>query len=292
MAKRKRKNTGSHKTGSQKTESHKAGSHKTKQSHAAKVPAQTPAAQTPPAEKPPAHGAVVETETVAAATLESETAGLPAPAPAAATVTEPAAEAAPPFVTSAEPDTAAALAAAEVSLAEVAAPAPVEASPLPMPRADAPAAEHSRPAGPFRRLFAFLYDAVFLALLLLIAVGIRVGFTLEAFMRPLGTERPLLLPQLRASFLLVIGGWAAFAWLYLTASEALPIGGTIGKRLFNVQVRGDDGKRISFLRSNLRLAASIIALATVAIGFVVAFFRRDRRMLQDLLTRTYVVRSE
>jgi uncharacterized RDD family membrane protein YckC len=86
--------------------------------------------------------------------------------------------------------------------------------------------------------------------------------------------------------------------LYFTLCEAFLGGSTLGKKVFNLRTAYRDSPRIPPL-GQLFIRATIKTFAFLCFGhkylfilfgtFLIAFFRRDRRTLHDLLTRTSVV---
>lgn len=50
-----------------------------------------------------------------------------------------------------------------------------------------------------------------------------------------------------------------------------------------------NGKRISFITAFARVLLKFVSLMLMFSGFIMIYFRRDRRGLHDLILKTYVV---
>ena len=85
--------------------------------------------------------------------------------------------------------------------------------------------------------------------------------------------------------------------LYFMFSEVLLGGATLGKKVFNLRTAYRDSPRIPplgqlFIRSLIKTISFISVgsiLFILAANYLIAFFRKDRRTLHDLLTKTSVV---
>ena len=85
---------------------------------------------------------------------------------------------------------------------------------------------------------------------------------------------------------------------YFTMAEILLGGTTLGKKVFNLRTAYRDSPRIppvgqTFIRSLLK-TISFISVGSIILFFlvgnyIIAFFRKDRRTLHDILTKTSVV---
>jgi uncharacterized RDD family membrane protein YckC len=92
---------------------------------------------------------------------------------------------------------------------------------------------------------------------------------------------------------LVAGGcgalWVLYAWYYVIHGWARR-GGTPGMRLCGLRLL-DWHRRmpIGYLRAWLRLAAIVVTVLTLGLGFFTILIRRDRKALHDVLAGTQVV---
>ena len=98
----------------------------------------------------------------------------------------------------------------------------------------------------------------------------------------LGADPALLPPALEAL--------ALAAFVYQLLGHWL-MGATFGKRIAGLRVVGPDGARPGLGRSAGRAAASVLGVALLGIGPLVALFTRTGRGLNDLLAGTTVVEA-
>ena len=146
-----------------------------------------------------------------------------------------------------------------------------------------------RYAGFWRRLGAFLVDAVLLAAAMaalgwlglpiyqphVSAVGMANGSFATSFhveYNPLGMTIGVLL-------------W----WLYFALLESSRWQATLGKRALAIKVTTLDGGRIGFWRATLRTIAKYLSAAILMIGFIMAGFTRRKQALHDVIAGTLVV---
>ena len=86
--------------------------------------------------------------------------------------------------------------------------------------------------------------------------------------------------------------------LYFSVAEALLSGATLGKKIFNLRTAYRDSPRIpplgqlfirAFIKTFTFFCFGVNFLFIFFGNFLIAYFRRDRRTLHDLLTKTSVV---
>jgi uncharacterized RDD family membrane protein YckC len=94
---------------------------------------------------------------------------------------------------------------------------------------------------------------------------------------------------------IVVGLLAGAGWTILVAAYFVlfwsTAGQTPGMRTIRLRFEGPDGRPPRVGRSLLRFAASVLALAPLALGLLPVLYDRRRRALQDLVARTVVVRE-
>lgn len=144
------------------------------------------------------------------------------------------------------------------------------------------------PAGFGWRLLAMITDV------LLFAAGSLIPFS--PLLATLLVERFLLSPEALPPSLqtksLIEGGcavlWVVFAFYYVVHGWARR-GGTPGLRLWGLRLL-DYRQRlpIGYPRALLRLAALLVTVLTLGLGYLLIPFRRDRKALHDLLAGTLV----
>jgi uncharacterized RDD family membrane protein YckC len=114
----------------------------------------------------------------------------------------------------------------------------------------------------------------------------------------------LLMPIMYVVFYLVMGGREGFAehktlgWLYILIPLVIvqtifmaKTGQTPGYRAYNIEVIDEStGKRPSAFLLLFRNLAAILSMATI-LGWMLMFFRKDRKNLHDLLSNTSIVKK-
>lgn len=146
------------------------------------------------------------------------------------------------------------------------------------------------PAGLGWRVLALALNLVLFATgsLVPLAAYLAVGFLQANLLAP-GVSAPA--PGVQS---LVAGGcgalWVLYAWFYVVHGWARR-GGTPGMRLLGLRLL-DWHRRtpIGYARAWLRLAATVVTVLTLGLGFFTIVLRRDRKALHDVLAGTLVVR--
>lgn len=173
--------------------------------------------------------------------------------------------------------------------ADVAAPPPPPPGPTQVPAApasdDTPKGDRVvagyRVAGLGDRLIAIILDSI-----MMMAVFAAVGTWIASFMggRVKGGFSMEGTPALITIGLTMVLGFAYFWFM-----EGL-VGGTLGKRIMGLQVRGISGARCTLTQSLIRNLLRIIdGLAIYLVGFFIALFSKFRQRLGDHLAKTVVL---
>ncbi len=146
-----------------------------------------------------------------------------------------------------------------------------------------------RYAGFWRRLGAFLIDAMLLAVAMA-AVGwlglpiyqrheSAVGMADGSFSASFNVDYN--------PFGMVIG--VLLWWLYFALLESSRRQATLGKLALAIRVTTLDGRRIGFWRATGRTIAKYLSAVILMIGFIMAGFTRRKQALHDLIAGTLVV---
>lgn len=150
------------------------------------------------------------------------------------------------------------------------------------------AAFHDHPAGFWVRLIAFVIDITFLIAVFFAIWPSIFGVPYIDMDSAAGNFDMALgfgLDKSAGENLLDIFIQAA----YFTLTTSL-WGTTLGKRVFNLYVVGDDGQRLSVARSLGRYFATWVSGIIIGIGYIMIGVRADKRALHDLIAETWVVR--
>jgi len=124
-----------------------------------------------------------------------------------------------------------------------------------------------------------LYDSLLLAAVLMIGTALFLPLTHGEAIR--AATHPLLRLAYQAAMLGLI---VAFFGMFWTRS-----GQTLGMASWRLKVMREDGGRLTWTDTVLRLAAAALSLLPLGLGFLWILFDRDRRAWHDRLSRTRVV---
>jgi uncharacterized RDD family membrane protein YckC len=134
-------------------------------------------------------------------------------------------------------------------------------------------------AGLLRRLGAMLYDGLLLLALLMVATGLFLVFTGGEAISP--TSSPRLEFVYRAVLVLLTVGFFGIFWTRR--------GQTLGMASWRLQVEREDGGRLGWVDTALRLAAALLSWLPLGLGFLWILVDPGRRAWHDRLSRTRVV---
>ncbi|BDG03813.1 hypothetical protein AMOR_28090 [Anaeromyxobacter oryzae] len=172
------------------------------------------------------------------------------------------------------------------ALAAEASPEPaLDLGALPDPEVDA-VEVHLRRAPTWRRIAAWAIDcAPFVALLVFALRALQAGDGVGSTWGRLGAvaaDAGVTLPVAVGTVILLL--------VYQTLCHALA-GATLGKWIAGLRVVGPDGARPSLGRSTGRAILSVVSVAVLGLGLLLALFTVSGRALHDLLARTWVVEA-
>jgi uncharacterized RDD family membrane protein YckC len=148
-----------------------------------------------------------------------------------------------------------------------------------------------QPAGFWRRVFAGLFDLLFLgtvALILLLEMTVAVSLARSYGWAAYDT------PESEMLLLMILGlvwfGVSAILTpvLYYTLTEGA-CGQTLGKAIFGITVVADDGRPVSYGRAFARLITLPYALMPVGLGLLWAAIPPAKRAWHDYISATRVI---
>lgn len=169
--------------------------------------------------------------------------------------------------------------------------APAEAPPL--PQAAAPARTY---AGFWKRVVAYLVDAIVLyfpnMLIDRMLGGAAAQATLEQQLSAAVGDVQRMLEAYQHYYVvmwpaMLIG--AIVAWLYFAVCESSPWQATVGKLALGIRVTDLEGRRISFPRALGRYGAKLISFLIVFIGVLMVAWTPRKQGLHDLMAGTLVL---
>jgi len=134
-----------------------------------------------------------------------------------------------------------------------------------------------RYAGFWRRVLAYIIDAI--------AINCVEGIMMSLGVLPqmAGTPSP---PQLLKYSALVV----PFVWLYFSLCESSPLQATLGKLALDLRVTDQTGARVSFLRATGRFFGKMLSAIILGLGFIMAGFTEKKQALHDMIAGCLVVR--
>jgi uncharacterized RDD family membrane protein YckC len=135
------------------------------------------------------------------------------------------------------------------------------------------------PAGLMRRLAAMLYDTLLLAAIAMVATGLLLPLTGGKAIT--AASHPALGAAYRA---LLVGIVVAFYGLFWTRR-----GQTLGMQSWRLRVEREDGRLLGWGDALRRLAAALLSLLPLGLGFLWILLDRRKRAWHDRLSGTRVV---
>ena len=135
------------------------------------------------------------------------------------------------------------------------------------------------PAGLARRLGAWAYDALLILALVMIATALMLplngGEALTA------ADNPVLELAYRTVIVAVVVAYCGYCWTHS--------GQTIGMLAWRIRVEREDGHRLTWGDSCLRVGAAMVSTLALGLGYLWLWLDPQRRTWHDRWTRTRVV---
>lgn len=126
------------------------------------------------------------------------------------------------------------------------------------------------PVSIWRRIASIIYDAL-LVLAILIVMSIPFfGFNVE--------ENNLLKITMQVYFYFIIQYF--FVWFWVNNE------GTLGMKTWKIKIVCDNGEKISYKKAIIRFNIAIISILFFGLGFLISFFRKDKKCLHDIISKT------
>ena len=130
------------------------------------------------------------------------------------------------------------------------------------------------PVSIWRRFASIIYDAL-LVLAILIVMSIPFfSFNVE--------ENYLLKITMQVYFYFIIQYF--FVWFWVNNE------GTLGMKTWKIKISCDNGERISYKKAIIRFNIAIISILFFGLGFLISLFRKDKKCLHDIISKTNLSR--
>lgn len=140
-------------------------------------------------------------------------------------------------------------------------------------------------AGFWKRFGALVIDWMLLSILNGVCIGFfALSFGAVIFSGSLGAI-PFGISMMFGFFALSL----ALNWLYYTLMESSFKQATLGKMALGIVVTDDQGRRISFVRANVRYWSKILSGLFFCLGYIMAAFTAKKQALHDLIASTLVI---
>jgi len=131
-------------------------------------------------------------------------------------------------------------------------------------------------AGFWRRLAAYLIDALVVAVIQLGLYSVTVGHVAN---------------ESKAIYA-AIGAASAATWAYFAVMESSPWQATLGKLAIGIKVQDARGGPLTFRRASVRYLAKVLSSLTLMIGWLMVGFTPRRQALHDVIAGSVVVRTD
>ncbi len=132
-----------------------------------------------------------------------------------------------------------------------------------------------KPVSLLRRLYAIIYDYLIVFSILIIMSMPLYNFNLE--------NNIYIKLTLQIYYYLLIQYF--FVWFWVNKQE------TIGMKTWGIKIQNINGERVSYKKAILRFNISIISLLIFGLGFFMSIFRRDKKCLHDIISKTILIKS-
>ena len=173
-------------------------------------------------------------------------------------------------------------------------PSPTAAPFTPLPQTTTAALEDY--AGFWKRVAAYILDAIILYIPQLIIQKLTGGDVAEATMKQAIAAAPGdVHAMFAAQHIYYASMWPAIlimtilTWLYFAICESSAWQGTVGKLALGIRVTSDRGARISFLHATGRFFAKYLSVLILGIGFLMVAWTRRKQGLHDIIVSTLVL---
>ena len=133
---------------------------------------------------------------------------------------------------------------------------------------------NNKPCSLIRRLACILYDSLLLFSILFVASFLVLPFTAGEAVASTNQIYPALL---------LLASYGYFVWQWTRGGQ------TLGMRAWRCQVQAQHQVNISMREASLRFVLAIFSWLILGLGFLIAWFRRDKKTLHDLGSGTRLV---
>ena len=126
----------------------------------------------------------------------------------------------------------------------------------------------------WRRIASMFYDSVLIVALLIVMSLPLISFNIQ--------ENIILKTTVQVYSYLIIQYF--FVWFWVNSS------GTLGMKSWKIKIVDINGNKITYRKAILRFNIAIISILIFGIGFILSIFRKDRKCLHDIISKTILIK--
>jgi len=126
----------------------------------------------------------------------------------------------------------------------------------------------------WRRIASMFYDSVLIVALLIVMSLPLISFNIQ--------ESIILKTTVQIYSYLIIQYF--FVWFWVNSS------GTLGMKSWKIKIVDNNGNKITYRKAILRFNIAIISILIFGIGFILSIFRKDRKCLHDIISKTILIK--
>lgn len=125
-----------------------------------------------------------------------------------------------------------------------------------------------------RRLASILYDFLLVVAVLIIMSIPFFSFDLQ--------ENNLLKVTIQIYYYLITQYFFVWFWVHNQ--------GTLGMKTWKIKIICDNNNRLSYKQAIIRFNVAIFSLLFFGLGFLISFFRKDKKCFHDIISKTALIK--
>ncbi|MAW34579.1 MAG: RDD family protein [Gammaproteobacteria bacterium] len=126
----------------------------------------------------------------------------------------------------------------------------------------------------WRRLASILYDFLLVVAVLIIMSIPFFSFDLQ--------ENNLLKVTIQIYYYLITQYFFVWFWVHNQ--------GTLGMKTWKIKIICDNNNRLSYKQAIIRFNVAIFSLLFFGLGFLISFFRKDKKCFHDIISKTALIK--
>ena len=126
----------------------------------------------------------------------------------------------------------------------------------------------------WRRLASILYDFLLVVAVLIIMSIPFFSFDLQ--------ENNLLKVTIQIYYYLITQYFFVWFWVHNQ--------GTLGMKTWKIKIICDNNNRLSYKQAIIRFNIAIFSLLFFGLGFLISFFRKDKKCFHDIISKTALIK--